>query len=361
MLLRRRVHLMKRSFVVAFSFAACLLTASPKAQGAPIPAPESKQLAPIVGSWHGKGTMSEPSGQKTKWTATASFRWVLDGHWMQEDLVFRFEGMEVPFQVRGYVGYDREHARFVSVSASSDGKVEFEPVTVQKDAVLAIAARQQGPMAYAQRTVWRRDGDALVHTVDMLLTEGASFAIAEGRFERTRPEHDANVDVDLGAKAFMNSPAHADLQRLCRMQGAYDVEGTMVPAPGVPAMAIRGVDTFRAIFGGTVLHGHTDGTAEGMDGRYEAVVCWARDDANGGLVGVHVSNHGEVGRMQALWSEDGSLIATSVGKRAGQPVLQRMRMEFDEKGAAKTAVGHSIVGASDSAETFRARYAKTKD
>lgn len=352
---------MKPLHRVSFPLAVSLLAASLHAQRAPAPAPESKQLAPIVGSWHGKGTMSEPSGQKTNWTATASFRWVLGGHWLQEDLVFRFEGMEVPFQVRGYLGYDREHARFVSVSASSDGKVEFEPMTVQKDAVLAIAARQQGPMAYAQRTVWRRDGDALVHTVDMLLAEGASFAIAEGRFERSRPEHDANVDVDLGAKAFMNLPAHADVKRLCRMQGVYDVEGTMVPAPGVPAMAIRGVDTFRAIFGGTVLHGHTDGSAEGMEGRYEAVVCWARDDANGGLVGVHVSNHGEVGRMQATWTEDGRLLATTSGQRAGQAMLQRMLLSFDEKGAATGAVGHSIVGASEPAETFRARYAKKGD
>lgn len=337
---------------------ALLLAPVLAAQAPPKPAPELKQLEPLVGAWRGEGKMVEPSGVATKWTATASYAWALDGHFLREDVVFAFEGMAVPFQVHGYLGWDLENARHVRLAVSSDGHAELAPLTVGQDgSFVVMAAQQQGSMRYLQRTSFVVKEKEMEHTVDMLMSEGPSFAIASGRFARA----ESAPRVDFAAKAFMDLAPHADVARLCRAAGQYDVTGSMVPAPGAPAMKIRGIDAFRAVFGGTVLHARTDGEAEGMPGKYVGEAFWARDEQRGGLLVVFVSNFGEAATMEGNWTADGRLLTTGSGRLQGQSMVQRMLMQFDDKGAVKSSVGHSIVGTGEPAETFRATYAKKAD
>ena len=46
---------------------------------------------------------------------------------------------------------------------------------------------------------------------------------------------------------------------------------------GMPPIRIGGVDQFRPVFGGVIFHGHTEGAAEGMPGKYVGEVFWAHD------------------------------------------------------------------------------------
>ncbi len=67
--------------------------------------------------------------------------------------------------------------------------------------------------------------------------------------------------------------------QLAKSAGSYDVAGEVVMAPGASPMKISGVDTFRSVFGGVVMHGSTRGSAEGVPGAYEGEVFWGFDPA----------------------------------------------------------------------------------
>ena len=67
---------------------------------------------------------------------------------------------------------------------------------------------------------------------------------------------------------------------------------------------------------------------------------------------------GEVMTMEARWSADGKLVCTGASPWMGQPMLQRMLMEFDAKGALTSAVSHALLGTAAPYESFRATYAK---
>jgi hypothetical protein len=134
----------------------------------------------------------------------------------------------------------------------------------------------------------------------------------------------------------------------------------MVMMPGQPATKITGTDAFRTAYGGMVFVGTTVGAAEGMPGKYSAEVFWGHDAARDCLVGVYVSNMGEVMQMDSRWTADGRLLTTSNALFMGQPTVQRMLMEFDADGAAKGASCHSIAGTAAPFESFKATYTKKK-
>lgn len=51
----------------------------------------------------------------------------------------------------------------------------------------------------------------------------------------------------------------------------------MVPAPGARPMQVKGTETFRTVFGGTVLHGRSEGEVEGVPGKCVGEVFRAGD------------------------------------------------------------------------------------
>jgi hypothetical protein len=343
-------------------FAATVTAAAPRAQElqAPAPAPELKKLEPMVGNWSGKGTMTEPSEPTptvTSWEGSGTYSWAMDGHFLRGDFSIAFQGHELPIVMRSYLGWDRENKRYVHLSVNSAGEVALDQFDLQPDGTMVqLAVKQHPGMRFAQRSVFKVAGDTMTHTVDLLMPAGASLAMVDGKFARGGK----GFAGDFEAKAFMGMTPHEALARLQRSAGAYDVAGTMVMAPGQAPMKITGTDTFKTVFGGTVFFGTTVGAAEGMPGRYSAEVFWGHDAARDCLVGVYVSNMGEVMQMDSRWTQDGRLITTSDSLFMGQPTVQRMLMEFDADGAAKSASSHSIAGTEAPFESFKATYTKKK-
>jgi hypothetical protein len=189
-------------------------------------------------------------------------------------------------------------------------------------------------------------------TIDMLMPEGPSTQILDGTLTRS----DTAFEVDWNAKSWQGAMPAPELQLLARSAGAYDVRGAMVGAPGQPEVAITGTDTFRRVFGDTIFHGHTVGAAEGIPGEYRGEVFWSFDTDRKCLVGVYVSNFGEVMSMDAWWSGDDQLVSTFAGVMRGQPLAQRMLLSFDDKGRAQHAVAHALMGTTAPFESFRATY-----
>jgi hypothetical protein len=334
-----------------------LLAAALPAQAAPSPAPELKKLEPLLGNWAGKGSMVEPTGVTTDWEGEGTCAWALDGHFLREDFVVRFSGQDTPMVKRRYLGWDREQGRYVAVDASNAGAAVLNTLELQPDGALVELMLMQHPGArFALRSTFKVTGDAMTHTVDVLMASGASMALVDGKFTRGGK----GFAGDFGSAPFMGATPHASLARLAKAAGDYEVKGTVTMLPGQPPMKITGVDTFRSAFGGVMFLGTTVGEAEGVPGKYLGEVFWAHRAERDCLVGVYVSNFGEAMEMEARWSDDGKLVSTSAGTFMKQPVVQRMLMEFDAAGAAVAASSHSIAGTAAPFESFKATYTKKK-
>ncbi len=318
----------------ARSLFASLVVSMPLAlaqEGPPAPAPELQQLAPLIGNWAGGGTATFlPGAPPTKWQTRGSYRWCLDNHFVQEDFEITFEGSPAPMVIRGYPGWDREQQRYVNASVNNGGEVTLHEMNLLPDGTLLqfMQPNQEG-VPHAQRSLFKVTGDTMTHSIDILMTTGPSLQIVDGKFTRT----DKALDGRLDGKAFEGAAPGEAMGKFARMAGVYEVKGTMVMAPDQPPMAIKGQDTFRSVFGGTVAHGHTDGTAEGMPGEYHSEVFWGFDPQRHCVVSVYVSNMGEM-------------------------MVQRMIMEFDAKGGLLSAVSHSILGKAPPFESFRASYTR---
>jgi hypothetical protein len=325
--------------------------------GMPTPAPELKKLEPLIGNWTGSGKMSEPSGEVTEWKARGSYRWCLDGHFVQEDFAIAFTGMAAPLTFRGYVGWDRENQRYVNINANNGGQVQLHEMKFLPDGtMLQIMVQNQQGLPYAERSLFKIDGDSLTHTIDLLMPQGASMTIVDGKFTRGG---DA-LAMAWDGPTWMDAKPHESIARLCKSAGAYDSAGEMVMAPGAPKTKFGGTDTFRAVFGGTVLLGTTEGAAEGIPGKYIGELMYGYSPVRGCIVGIYVDNFGSVMTMDAYWSADGQLIAMTSALFQGQPTVQRSLLSFDASGAVTTAVSHTIVGTAPPFESYRATHTKKK-
>ncbi len=335
---------------------ALLVSAVVAQDGMPGPAPELKRLEPLVGNWHGTGTATfGPGAPPAKWSARGTFRKALGDFWIREDFRIDFEGAPAPLVMRNYWGWDRENGRFVALSAANTGVVHIEDVSLLPDGTLLQMTRlHQNGLPFAQRSTLRVDGDQLLHSVDMLMAQGSSLSIVDGRFARGGDGFDGAWETP----AFEGAAIAEAVQRLGKCAGEYALTGEVVQAPGAPVMKIQGTDTFRSVFGGAVMHGSTVGSAEGVPGRYEGEVFWAWDEAKKCLVGAYVSSFGEFSTMDAWFAKDGALLSTSHGTMRGEPMVQRMVMQMDAEGRPKSVVSHVILGAAAPFESFRSTYTK---
>lgn len=338
-------------------FLPLLLAAAPtRAQEGfdPSPAEELEKFAPLLGNWRGAGTMKEPSGVETKWTAHGTYQKALGGHFVVEDFVITFDGMPTPMVYHAYLGWDREQQRYVSAVADNNGDVRLDESWFAPDgAMVQLATHHQDGVPYAERAVTRVEGGQLTLTMDMLMAEGASLQVAVGTMRRSDDVCAARFD----AAGFMGHAPGAELSRLGRLEGVYDIAGQMVMMPGAPMQKITGTDTYRRVFGGNVLFATTIGEAEGAPDKYESRAVWGWNAHDRCITCVFVDNMGSVGSMQVRWAGD-KLVSTSAGLMMGQPATQHFVVEVDGDGRCKSGVGHTTFGTMPPFESFRASYAR---
>ncbi len=348
------------SFRLSFAAALALTALSPLVHaqdehGMPTPAPELQKFAPLIGSWTGKGTFNEPATGEHGWTAQGTYRWSHNKFWVEENFKIEFEGQDTPMVFRAYLGWDAETKRFVNMHASNNGDVGRDEMTFTPDgAMLMLATRTMGGMTFCERATTKVDGDTMSMKIDFLMAAGPSMRVVEGEFKRT----DAAVADVLATGAYQTQPTE-QMKQLGRSAGVYGVEGAMIWQPGMPEMKIHGTDTFQAVFGNTVLHGHTSGGSDMSDDEYVSDVFWGWNATDNCYRGVYVSNAGESGEMEARWSADGKvLVQTASGTNQGQPIVQRFLLHVAADGSFQKAVGHSIIGTGEPLQTFEATYSK---
>ncbi|MBX3464036.1 MAG: DUF1579 family protein [Planctomycetes bacterium] len=343
-----------KSLACSSALSTFVLAALPAQEGPPGPAAELAKFQSLVGHWAGGGTAQfGPGAPPVKWTARGSYQWVMDGHFVQEDFEVAFDGQPVPMVFRAYLGWDRENGRYVSATIGNGGSVRLhEAHWLEDGTLLQLMHQRQAGLPYAERTRTRVEGGTMSLAIDLLMVDGPLLQTVAGKLGRAEKGYTA----DWTTAAFQGAEPAPDLTRLVRSAGDYEVEGAMVMAPGGPEIVIRGTDSFRPVFGGTVFFGATVGTAEGLPGEYRGDVFWGYDADRRCLHGVYVSNFGEVMAMDGWWAADGQLVSTFAGMLQGQPMAQRMLLSFDDKGHAKAAVADTMHGTGAPFRSFRAAY-----
>jgi hypothetical protein len=201
-----------------------LLLAAVAAQDEPLMpvAKEVEKLSVLLGDWTGEGTMSEPSGDVTKWTARRSARWSHGGHFVEEDYAFTFDGMAQPYVWRTYVGWDRERSRYCAAIVGSDGAARLEDLQWLPDGtLLQFATRRQGGMTYVERTRLTFGGDTIGYASEILMPMGPSLALVDGTFRRGGEAFGGAFET----AGWMGAKPHESLVRLARMSGTYVPDG----------------------------------------------------------------------------------------------------------------------------------------
>ncbi|MFN3242764.1 MAG: DUF1579 family protein [Planctomycetota bacterium] len=320
------------------------------------PAKELARLKPLIGNWQGSGKMYEPGGQETPWTAKGTYRWTLNGHFVQEDFVIEMEGLPVPMVFRTYIGWDREHGRYLAAMVSNEGVARLNETQFLPDGtMLTVQTHHQGGVPYNERARVKIDGDKMTMRIDLLMAEGDSMKI----IDCTMARGGGGFDGDWSTAPWMGAKPGAGMKGLARMAGTYATEGEMMMAPGMPSTGIHGTDSWQMVFGGTAMHGRTDGHADGSSDAYESHALWGWDEHDQCMHAVFVDNMGQIGEMQCRW-HDGKLISTMDGVQMGMPTTQRYVIYVDENGHAKSCKGHSTFGDMDPFLSFKASYQKKK-
>ena len=320
----------------------------------PEPAEQLRALEPFVGSWRGEGEMIEPGGVRTPWTSRSTYRWALDGHFLQEDFTITMRGIETPMVFRSYVGWDRDRGRYVRAQASSDGVVALDEVHLLDGGVmLTVKTRYQAGLPYHERSRVVVDGDAMKVAVDMLMHEGASMRVIDGRLDRVEASFDGAWDTP----PWMDAAPAAPMRRLARMAGDYETKGQMASGPGAPMAEVALRDRWQMAFGGTVMHCRTVGALAGAGGAYQSHAFWAHDARDRRLRAVYVDNMGLIGVMDGWWHRD-AVVSTQSGLSMGAPTAQRYVIHVDEDGAAAWCEGHTTSGVQAPFLSFRTTFEK---
>jgi hypothetical protein len=206
---------------------------------------------------------------------------------------------------------------------------------------------------YTERARTKVTGDSMSWVIDILMPEGNSMTLFDSKMKRS----EKSFEVDWGEDAWMGAKPNEQMKKVAVFRGRYGVEGEMVMIPGTDPLKITGTDTFSMVWQGNVMHGHTEGFAEGSTDAYVSHAFWGWDEQAKCMRAVFVTSMGEVGQMHVRWVGD-QIVSTSSGTQFGQPMTQRFVITLGRKGQLKGGVGHTLIGTMEPFVSFKANYRK---
>jgi len=330
------------------------IATAPAQLEAPKPAPELQKLAPMIGTWKSTGTMTpQPGMEPVPWTSKSSARWVLDGHFVREDVRIEFnDPSPSTLQFISFTGWNRERKRFQALEVSNMGTVSVsQPHFLPSGAIVGTVTAIEEGQPTIDRWISRYDGDESTMVNHRAVGEGAFFVHIKGTGKRISPEPSELEPLDIA----FNPVALDKMKRFAAMIGSYDVQGSMTTAPGEPSAEITGSDSYQLIFGGTVLANHVKG--QPMD--YEGLGFVGWNPATNSYGRIEISNTGELYLNDAYWIDD-HFVLTGSALQLGQPMVGRGLFKIDKNGAIVAVTVDNIVSANAPARIFEASYHKKK-
>lgn len=305
------------------------------------PAPQVDKFHHLIGSFEGEGTYVQQAGTDHQpWTATATGRTVLGGHFVQFDEAIQTSAG--PLHFRTLYGWDAESERPAVYWTGSMGVGEMEATWIGENRLVTTGDGREQGVPHADRAVMVIDEDGYTYEAHRLGPTGESFEMVTGEMKRTSREPVAP------AEASASSPGE-HLADLAPMVGEWEFSG-MVNMPGMK-MDVTGRETIGWRYGGTVLAGHVEGQPEGSFSA-DWYISW--DPDAGRYRQLFASTMGEIS-VSSGWMIGDQLVFTESRVADGTPTVSRGVVQLADGGIQK-AWAHAISGTDEPVKSFEATY-----
>jgi hypothetical protein len=324
------------------------------AQEMPKPAPQLAKFEKLAGHWQGGGTATMQPGQPaTKWTAVATYQWVMNGFWLQCDTAIEFPGMGT-MRFREYLGWDGENQRYVNLAVNNMGEGVLGIVHPTDTGIVMMIPSVRDGQPQCERAITNLGADRIDFAIAFLAASGPAADAVSGELKKV---DQVQVPELSAAKAMM--PAAPAMARLARMAGTYDVVGEVIMGPGQPAMKIKGRDVITAPFDGSLVMVETKGSSDQGGPPYEAHGFYAWNATDKCYRMLAIDNMGVVVNGDCrLIGQD--LVLMTSGMRMGAPIAARTVLSLDADGHPTKVVNHSLIGTSPPMQDFTGSYTRAK-
>ena len=332
--------------------AALVCAAATQAQGQR-PA-ELKKLEKLVGNWEGKGSFypvpTPADAQGMPWTSHSSTRWVLNGHFLLEDMRVDFPpetGMGA-LVFRTLHGWDPQRKTIFTHTVGNNGVgTRGEIHWLDADTIITVSHGIEQGEAYVERTISKlAEG-----TFEMSrATGGGELAVyVEGELKKSDKEfsifdEDANV-------AFAPPAPEAGL--LQRMAGTYSMSGR-VALPGTEPAPIDATLELETIFGGhaSFVHVKPGGGRPELFGH----MYWdAENDCYGYF---KATAEGQYVAYQARPVGRDQLLFTAAYTQDGTPTVERIQLGLAPDGGLASLAADVLSGNAPIARVMEGRYTR---
>ncbi|MFQ5654810.1 MAG: DUF1579 family protein [Planctomycetota bacterium] len=297
------------------------------------PAAELAKCEPFLGNWEGSGTATmAPGAPSMPWTSKSTSKKVLGGHFIQDEIRVDFQGEQEmpPLIMRGYMGWDRERNRFVSVGVSSRGDSGTgEAYWLDDKTLVSVHASVRDGIPTIDREITRITENGMSFTVEHAEGAGSFFIMVEGSMKRSTTPY----SISAAEANITMAPASEPMKRIAQLAGSYQMQGNVIPGPGMAKMPISAEEHVKELFGGTVLSFHARSISLPGQPSYEGVgfLFWdANDDC---YKQCWLSNMGEFFQEEVRWSGENQLVTTASSLQFGQPGVQRAVINLGDDGA----------------------------
>lgn len=343
--------------LAALSVSSCVTTLS-LAQDLSPPA-ELSRFDGTLGNWQGSGVSRETAdGAETKWTAVATVRKILGGHYIQEDMRLDLgEEVPAPLVFRSIYAWDRQTKRFQYFGMSNmtspehghafwtaDGKMIVSSSRVAQGVVVT----DQGVSAYSK--------DSYTFRLNRSTAGGAFFVHVDGTFQRS--DKSFSLPEDSAGPAL--APPPAEMKKVDYLLGKWTYKGKLRPMAEKPSVAISGRETFRSILGGHVLMARIeDDGVEGAPRAFRGHGYFAWSTAENCYLQFGLGNYGDFGLQRAYLVGENKIVYTGAVVMYGTPSAVRTVMERKGKDSL-TIVSDRAAGASAPDRSFEGEYRRVR-
>ena len=311
------------------------------------PATQLKKLEPLIGNWQVSGTLKPTAdGEDIPWTAQQSYRWVLRGHFLKEEMIVNLGDAMPAFASISFTGWDDETQGYVSFQVSNDGNLaSVETFVADDDTILTARTRLREGQLVVERGVTKLGDGTYRFETQAAIGDGPFFTLLQGSARRTAA---AGSALEVEASASMAPPA-PEMAVLGKMSGEYRFGPPEVENPW-------GTATVRLIFGGTVqVHQFRGAQEETVGLRY---IAWS--PADNCYNAISFVGNGESSKTQLRQVDDRTFVDDGRFVRADQPTFWRLFLTCDAQGSLAQMGIDSSVGTEEAQRLQSVRFRKTR-
>jgi len=316
------------------------------------PAPEMARFDAAIGHWEGTGTWrAEADDDPVAWTCTVEMTPILDGHYVEEHSLVRFQDPEESaLSAYALYGWDRERGEYVAFVASSAGLQRRSAAWIDEHTFTTGAAGSGPDGLVVDREVSAFDGDSWTVSVHRSAGTGAPFVHVAGELKRTEGESAAPRE----AAAHSGEPADA-MRALVPTLGSWRLSGSVKPMPGMGDWPVAAREDNLLVCGGHVLVSRVQGDPSPLGPTYAAVGLMAWDS------GRKAWSHAMVDSMGACtWGAchpgtGGELIFMNSGRYFGMPSAERSVLTIED-GSLVGLTTYRLLAANDPEVVFEVTY-----